>query len=430
MLLSVVPGRPISEAELEETVRQAASEVPAKKRKVLVLIPDDTRTAPVSTVCRAIAEELAPRTSRLVFLVALGTHAPMDEDRVRAHLGIDMNINNVNKSPLIMQHRWDDPSILHRVGVIPAQSLADLSGGLLSISVPIEVNKELLAADFILIVNPVFPHEVVGFSGGHKYFFPGVSGPQMVNVSHWLGALITSPKIIGQKETPVRQMIETAAEKVQVERAGLSMVMDGQKVVGLFYGDVYEAWSAAADLSATVNIVWSEHAYRKVISIAPLMYRDLWTAGKCMYKLEPIVEDGGEIIIYAPHIAKLSYTHQHWLLQLGYHVRDFYVAQWSKYKSYPWAVLADSTLTKGIGTFIDGIEKPRIKVTLATSIPPEICQQVNLGYEDPKKIDVSSLMERGEEGTLVVPNAGEKLWRLASGEVPDVDELYKRELGA
>jgi nickel-dependent lactate racemase len=281
----------------------------------------------------------------------------------------------------------------------------------------------VLEYERILVVGPVFPHEVVGFSGGHKYFFPGISGPTMVNVSHWLGALITNPKVNGNKWTPVREMIEEAAKLVPTPRYGLSLVMHGSQLLGIFFGEVVEAWEGAADLSAQVNIVWTNRSYEYVLSVAPPMYRELWLAGKCMYKLEPVVADSGTLVIYGPHIRELSPTHGKWLLEVGYHVRDFFLAQWEKYRHVPWAVLAHSTHVKGIGTFRDGIERPRIQVVLATGIPEEICRRINLGYQHPQSINPERFQGREKEGVLVVPNAGEQLWRLADGTVPDIDSL-------
>ena len=62
----------------------------------------------------------------------------------------------------------------------------------------------LIKYDELIIVGPVFPHEVIGFSGGNKYIFPGISGPEILHFFHWLGAVITNPRIIGNKWTPVR----------------------------------------------------------------------------------------------------------------------------------------------------------------------------------------------------------------------------------
>ncbi|MCM8804051.1 MAG: hypothetical protein NC833_02205, partial [Candidatus Omnitrophica bacterium] len=193
-------------------------------------------------------------------------------------------------------------------------------------------------------------------------------------------------------------------------------------VYGLFIGGV-EAWEKAADLSSQINIEYVDKSYDLVISIAPEMYEDIWTAGKCMYKLEPVVNDGGRLIIYAPHVKEISYTHGKYLLEVGYHTRDYFLKQWNKFKELPGCILAHSTHVKGIGTYIEGIEKPRIEVILATSIPENICKKINLGYIDYKKIKIEDYEEK--EGILVVKNAGEVLYRRKDGYIPDIDKLYK-----
>jgi hypothetical protein len=142
------------------------------------------------------------------------------------------------------------------------------------------------------------------------------------------------------------------------------------------------------------------------------MYDELWVGGKCMYKLEPVLADGGELIIYAPHIREISLTHGRIIRQIGYHCRDFFLNQWEQFKDFPWGILAHSTHVRGIGKWVDGKEKPRVTVTLATGIPEEVCQEINLGYRDPASLDPSQFMHREKEGILIVPKAGETLFQL------------------
>ncbi|MGC9529158.1 MAG: lactate racemase domain-containing protein [Candidatus Bipolaricaulaceae bacterium] len=419
MIRAQAPGRPIAAAGLRGELADALESVGVRGERVMVVVPDDSRTLPMTALFDTICEVLLPRAESLTFLVALGTHPAMSVDQLTAHLGPGWR----TKGAQVIQHAWDDPRALARVGTLSSEEMDQISRGLLAEQVPVEVNRRIVDCDLVLIVGPVFPHEVVGFSGGHKYFFPGASGPQMVHQSHWLGALITNPKVNGHRDTPVRAMIERAAAMVATPRLGLSLVMRGADVVGWFLGEVHEAWSEAADLSARVNITWTPRAYHTVLSMAPPMYREVWTAGKCMYKLEPVVADGGTLIIYAPHIRELSPTHGKWLLEVGYHVRDYFLAQWDRFRDVPRAVLAHSTHVRGIGTFRDGVERPRIDVQLATGIPPDICRRINLGYRDPRSVRLEEYGGREEEGILVVPKAGEQLWRLAAGTVPDIDAL-------
>ena len=420
MILDYAPGRPVTAAEIREVLPDGLAEVDVAGKRVLVIIPDNTRTLPMPTFFETIAGSLSPRAAKVTFLIALGTHPPLTADELLRHLGPRMSdFPNVR----VIQHEWDNPRALTQVGTITQEKMEEISHSLLVEEVPITINRAVLEHDLVIILGPVFPHEVVGFSGGHKYFFPGVSGPDMVHQSHWLGALITNPKVNGNKETPVRAMIERAAAFVTTPQVGISLVMHGHDLMGMFIGEVEEAWSRAADLSAELNIVWVDHPFHTVISMAPPMYWELWTAGKCMYKLEPVVADEGKLIIYAPNLREISVTHGKLIRQVGYHTRDYFLGQWERFKDVPRAILAHSTHVRGIGTYRNGIEHDRIEVILATGIPEEICREINLGYIDPAAIDPDKYANREDEGILVVPNAGEMLYRLADGTVPDIDKL-------
>jgi hypothetical protein len=78
-------------------------------------------------------------------------------------------------------------------------------------------------------------------------------------------------------------------------------------------------------------------------------------------------------------------------------------------------VVAHSTHVKGIGTFENGVERPRITVTLATGIPEDECREVNLGYRDWRSINADDWRDREDDGLLLVPKAGETLFRLKMG---------------
>jgi len=419
-MFSFVPGRTITDSEIKEQLGEALQGMPVRGKRVLVIIPDNTRTLPMPIIFKSICTALTPQAENLTFLVALGTHPPLTTEQLDQHLGPGWE-----KYPRVqvIQHEWDNPGALAQVGTIDKDEMREISHGLLAETVPIEINKAVLTHDLVFILGPVFPHEVVGFSGGHKYFFPGVSGPEIVHQSHWLGALITSPKTIGHKDTPVRAMIEKAATMVPTPCLGIMLVMRGHDLKGLFLGKVEDAWSKAADLSAKENIVWVERPFKTVLSMAPAMYQELWTAGKCMYKLEPVVEDGGKVIIYAPNLHKISVTHGDLIREIGYHTRDYFLSQWDHFKDVPGAILAHSSHVRGIGTYRNKVEYDRIEVILSTEIPEATCRAINLGYLNPNEVDLGHFANRQDEGVLLVPEAGEILYRLADGSVPDIDLL-------
>ncbi|HKI57087.1 MAG TPA: lactate racemase domain-containing protein [Trueperaceae bacterium] len=384
-------------------------------RRVLVIIPDGTRSAPIALFYRLLHELLGARVAALDYLIALGTHPPMSEEAIARLVGLDAE-ERARRTPesRVFNHAWQDEATLVTVGTIDESAMDALTGGLVTRPTPVRLNRMIRAYDHLLILGPVFPHEVAGFSGGAKYLFPGIAGPDIIDNTHWLGALATSHATIGVKDTAVRRVLHRAAEFVVAERPVTlaALVMQGKTLHGLYLGDHVAAWEAAADLSAELNIVWKPHAFRSVLSMPSAMYGELWTAAKAMYKTEPVIADGGEVIIYAPELKEISTVHGHLIRQVGYHVRDYFTAQWDRFEDLPWAILAHSTHVKGGGSFEGGVERPRIRVTLATGIPEAVCRQVDLGYRDPASIDPDAWRDREDEGRLLVEHAGEHLFRL------------------
>ncbi len=406
--------RLLTEDEARAVLLEGLAQLELARRRVLLIMPDSTRSGPFGLCFRTLANEMLGRVAKLDVLIALGTHAPMSEERICRHFGLSAQ-ERAGRYAEVGFYNHDFRTGLRTVGVIPAHEIEALSGGLLSEELLVQINARLLDYDQIIICGPVFPHEIVGFSGGNKYLFPGVSGPEVIDQTHWLGALITNREIIGRQNTPVRQVVDRAAALVARPKACFSLVVTGHDdLVGLFFGTPEESQAAAAEISALVNIRWVERPYHTVISIMPELYDDIWTAGKGMYKLEPVVADGGTVIIYAPHIDEVSYTHGAVLDRIGYHVRDYFLAHMERYQGVPRGVMAHATHVKGAGTYINGIERPRVQVVLATRVPRERCERINLGYLDPDGLILSEWMGREDEGILVVPRAGEMLYRLAS----------------
>lgn len=382
-------------------------------KRVLAILPDSTRTAPVGMVFQAFHKQVAAAVAQLDIMIALGTHRPMSEAAICRRIGISQKERRSKyRAVRFYNHEWNNPAALRKIGVISKAVLSNLTGGRFAMEIPVEINKQLYDYDRIVIIGPVFPHEVVGFSGGNKYLFPGVSGPKLLHFFHWLAALISNPKIIGHKQTPVRKVIDYAGSLVKLPKQCFCMVVRYGGLGGIFAGTPESAWEKASHLSRQLHITYKEKPFHTILSCAPPMYEDLWVGGKCMYKLEPVLADHGELIIYAPHIREVSATHGRKIHSIGYHCRDYFLNQWNRFKNEPWGVLAHSTHVYGQGTFSSGIETPRARVTLATGLSPQQCKQLNLGYRDPKSINVRSYANREDQGILLVPKAGEQLFQL------------------
>jgi nickel-dependent lactate racemase len=240
-----------------------------------------------------------------------------------------------------------------------------------------------------------------------------VAGPEVIDLSHWLGALITSADIIGTRGiTPVRALINEAASMIPTEKLAISVVVESgtDRLHSVSFGDPQQSWAAAADVSAQTHVRYLDAPVTRVLSIMPAKYEDIWTAAKGFYKLEPVVTDGGEVILYAPHVTQIAAMHPE-INEIGYHCRDYFVKQWDRFKHVHWGVLAHSTHLRGAGTYDEELgERCRLTVTLATGIAEDVVRAANLNYRDPATVDLTAYA--ADPNTFVVPQAGEVLYRL------------------
>ncbi|WP_425307598.1 lactate racemase domain-containing protein [Ammonicoccus fulvus] len=415
------PHQQVSADQLDDLLTRKLAEVDLAGKKVTLVIPDGTRSCPLPLLLQALHRHLIDVAGELTAVIALGTHSYMEPDEIARMVGAvgsshepEAQIRATYPGMTIVNHEWADPDMLVHVGTIPAARIAELSDGRLDMDAPIVINRHVVESDYAIVVGPVFPHEVVGISGGNKYFIPGVASQEFIDMTHWVGALITSYEIIGTTGiTPVRAMINEGAALIPATRLALCLVVESGTgaIEAAAFGTAEDAWAATAAIAAETHVEYVEEPFQRVISCMPTRYEDIWTAAKGFYKLEPAVADGGEVVIYAPHVTEVSETH-HEIYDIGYHCRDYFVKQWDDFKDVHWGVLAHSTHLRGQGTYDaeTGEEKLRVRVTLATQIPREVCESINVGYLDPDTVDLEALGK--EPGTVVIPNAGEILYRV------------------
>jgi nickel-dependent lactate racemase len=413
-------GVRLSSEQVVEFVQQSLATEDLDDKRVCLVVPDRTRTCPLPLIMGAVHRALSGRAKEVTVLIALGTHQAMSEQALGDHLGYRAGeLEQTYPGWEVVNHESWLAETFTTLGTIGRERMAELTGGLMTdMQVDVRVNRRVAEADVAIVVGPVFPHEVVGFSGGNKYFFPGVSGPELIDVSHWVGALITSAEMIGTRGvTPVRAMVNEAASMIPADRRALCLVVESgaDTLHAAAYGTPEDAWAACAAISAETHVTYLDRPYRRVLSIMPTKYEDIWTAAKGFYKLEPIVADGGEVIIYAPHITEISVMHPQ-ISEIGYHCRDYFLGQWDRFSDRPWGDLAHSTHLRGQGSWDpEHGERNRVAVTLATGIPREMVESVNLGYLDPAEVDIAAY--EADPDTFVEPHAGEVLYRIRPGHV-------------
>jgi nickel-dependent lactate racemase len=420
------PGDRLSEEQVTDFVTAALADAALDGASVCLVVPDGTRSCPLPLLLGVVCDALKGRAREVTVVVALGTHQAMSEEHLARHLGYTAEDSEATYPGWrILNHESWLPDTFTTLGTIGVDRMAELTGGLMTdTSVEVRINRYVADADVAIVVGPVFPHEVVGFSGGNKYFFPGVSGQELIDLSHWVGALITSAEMIGTRGvTPVRALVNEAAAMIPARRLALCLVVASgtDTLHAAAFGTPEDAWAACAAVSAETHVTYRDAPVRRVLSIMPTKYEDIWTAAKGFYKLEPIVADGGEVIIYAPHITEISVMHPH-ISEIGYHNRDYFLGQWERFRDQPWGDLAHSTHLRGQGTWdADNGELNRVTVTLATGIPEAVVRAVNLNYLDPAGVDIAAY--EADPDTFVEPHAGEVLYRLRQlGRSPGLGE--------
>jgi nickel-dependent lactate racemase len=411
------PELDLSPEELRAVVEQALLTVGPGAR-VLAIVPDKTRDDNTDLLFPFAAEILKERgAEQFDALVAQGTHMPMTEEEKRTKVGLSEGAT----LPLLGQifdHQWNRPEELVDLGELPAERVNELTGGLINESVKVNLNRLLAPGgyDTVLIFGATVPHEVAGFAGGAKYFFPGVAGPDLTHATHWLGALASIEKVIGRVETPTRHMIEAAADLVPARVISINSVVtrgddERLRTHALFCGDFREAFRRAAEVSRQVHIKYTGRKYRHVVALLDEHYDELWVGGKASYKLGGIIEEGGELIIYAPHLRAISETHGLLIEKYGYapidRVREM-VALSTELRSN-LAVAAHLAHVSYAGSRDEtGKVVPRYTITMASALDEATCRRVNLGFMDHRQFRREDFDH--DPDTLVVERAGRDLY--------------------
>ena len=401
--------------DLRAIVEDALSYVRPGER-VLAIIPDKTRDDNTHVLFPLAAQFLARRNvGQFDALVAQGTHGPMTEAQKLAKIGAPSS--ELAGLGRIFDHRWDNSDELVTLGQFSSTQVNELTGGLINEAVDVRLNGLLAPGlyDTVLVFGATMPHEVAGFAGGAKYFFPGVAGPELTHMTHWLGALATIEQVIGRVETPTRRMIEAAAAFVPAEVISFTSVntrdVDGLKTHALFAGDINETLRSAAKVSAEVHIKYTGRKYARVLALLDEHYDELWVGGKASYKLGSVIEEGGELIIYAPHLNNISATHGRLIEKYGYAPLET-VREMVEYSDELRANLCVAAhlahVSYGSSLDKEGQVRPRYRITLASGVSEEVCRRVKLGF-----LDYRTLRREDYEkdlNTFVVENAGRDLY--------------------
>ena len=269
-------------------------------QRVLILPPDVTRYHSWAGPLTCLLHERLRDTAEIAILPATGTHLPMTDDEIaRMFPGVPR--------ALFREHDWRHGVVT--LGEVYANFVRQVSDGRLDFSVRVEVDRLLLQGwDAILSVGQLVPHEVVGIANHNKNVLVGIGGSDLINKSHWLGAVHGIERTMGRADTPVRRLLNRAAEHLALPLVYLLTVRgrDGQgRLVtrGLFAGDDTACFRRGAELCRRVNLDRLPRAPRKVVVyLDPLEYKSTWLGNKAIYRTRMAIADDGELIVLAPGV--------------------------------------------------------------------------------------------------------------------------------
>lgn len=415
----------LTDDQSEEIIKEALKDFDQVK-KVLLIHPDYTRVDFTDILVPMIYRELKRKKMiQIDSLNAGGTHRKMTEQEIRAKLGLNSDYIFTNH----YNHQFDDPEQLIRVGVIDSSFISKQTRNELNQSIPVVVNKLILDDyDLILTLSATSPHEAAGYAGGLKVFFPGVSGPEVIDLLHWAAVLVGIPNTIGSVDNPARRVINKGSSyifrAIRVPVISFNMLVqevENNKVIpkGLYIGVGYdgfqEAYQAAALASSKIHIIYIDQPLEQAVQVMDLCYDEFWTAGKGSYKLQSpgVMASGGEIIIYAPHIYCFHSQKEmeKCIKELGYHCKDYVLEYLKKFPDTSRNVTAHVINVRGPGVYNPNNreEKCDFQITLATGIPESVCRGLGLGYRDPNTIYQKNFMKPNQ---LWIEHGGKYLYKL------------------
>ena len=276
-------------------------------KKVLLLPPDYTRMYSGAGKLTAIYYDLLKDKCEVDILPALGTHEAMTREECTAFFGEEVPFER------IIVHNWRKDVV--KLGEVPAEFVSEVSDGLVTDKIDVEVNKLLMdeSYDLIISMGQVVPHEVVGMANYSKNIFVGCGGSSMINSSHMLGAFYGMERIMGRDFSPVRRVFDYAEENF-ISGIPLMYVLtvttnkgDDVSIHGLYIGRKRELFENAVSLSQEMNLTHMAKPLEKVVVyLDPREFKSTWLGNKAVYRTRMAIADGGELIILAPGIKKFG----------------------------------------------------------------------------------------------------------------------------
>ena len=414
----VLTSEQIDERTVEQELHKWLGSFTTPLRKVLLLPPDITRFhSKAGLITNLLYQALAPQ-AKVEIMPALGTHMAMSAEERAAMFGTEI------PAECFLVHDWRNDVV--KIGEVPAAYVAEVSGGLVSYPIGVEVNRRLMdpSYDLIVSIGQVVPHEVVGMANYSKNIFVGCGGQDIINKSHFLGAAYGMEKMMGRDDTPVRKVFDYAEEHflatipLQYILTVTTTKGDVTRINGLFIGRDRSLFTAAVRESQRRNLDLLDQPLKKVVVyLDPGEFKTTWLGNKAVYRTRMAIADGGELLILAPGLRQFGEDPQIDLLirKYGYVGSKRILALVEEHEDLKNNLSAAAHL-------IHGSSEGRFRITYAPGqVSREEIEQVNFDYlplnealdkYDPSKLqDGFNTLANGEE-VFYISNPALGLWAL------------------
>lgn len=294
-------------------------------RKVLLLPPDLTRYHSGTGKLTNLYYKMLSDSCQVDIMPALGTHMAMTDQELTEMFG-----DTIPKERFLV-HNWRDDVV--SIGQVPSSFVRQVSDGLIEYEIEVQVNKRLVdpSYDLIISLGQVVPHEVAGMANYTKNVLVGCGGFDMINKSHMLGAVYGMERMMGQADTPVREVFDYA-EKHFLKDMSLLYVLtvttqaQGNTLInGLFIGRSRNIFEQAVALSQQKNLAFVDEPFKKVVVyLEPTEFKSTWLGNKSVYRTRMAIADDGDLIVLAPGVRQFGEDPENdrFIRKYGYAGRD------------------------------------------------------------------------------------------------------------
>jgi nickel-dependent lactate racemase len=400
----------VTDEMLNDAIKQSLEGRIESLKKILIIPPDFTRFHSLAGKITAIYYNLLKNSCEIDILPALGTHDPMTKEQVLEMFGPDVPFDR------FIHHNWKKDVI--KIGEVPAEFVAEVSEGLVTNAIAVEVNKLIMdkSYDLVLSIGQVVPHEVVGMANYSKNIFVGCGGNTMINQSHMLGAFYGMERMMGRDHTPVRKVFDYAEQNflkdvpLMYVLTVTTAVLDEVTLHGLFIGRERKVFEEAVALAQQKNLTYVDEPLKKVVVyLDEREFKSTWLGNKSIYRTRMAIADGGELIVLAPGVHKFGEDERNdeLIRKYGYVGRDR-VLELTK---------TEEDLQNNLSVaahLIHGSSDGRFSITYAVDkLTKEETEQVNFIYADYNEIIKKYDPKKLKDGFNTLPD-GEEIYYISN----------------